>query len=53
MKPLIASILIYNGWMQQRDDFPYPLSWFNLKIKLKKLTDYGYLKYIIHNNKDE
>jgi hypothetical protein len=53
MKPLLISILVYYGWVHQRDDFVYPLSWLNLKIKLKKLIDYGYLKYIVHSNKDE
>lgn len=48
LRPILRALLVYYGWQQQRGDFPYPLSWFNLKIKLKRLTELGYLRYVAH-----
>jgi hypothetical protein len=48
LRPVVRALLVYYGWQQQRGEFAYPLSWFNLKIKLKRLGELGYLRYVAH-----
>ena len=43
---LCLSVMIYYGHVEPRGEPNYPLSWFVLKTKLKKLMQMGVLKYL-------
>lgn len=38
IKPAIIALMIYYGWRNDHVVPTYPLSWFQLKIKIKKLV---------------
>jgi hypothetical protein len=45
LRPVIISMLVYFGIMRNQREDSYPLSFFALKIRLKKFRKDGYLQY--------
>ena len=48
VKPAIIALMIYYGWRNDHVAPTYPLTWFQLKIKTKKLVQWKFLRYIQH-----
>ena len=46
MKNIIYNILVYYGHVNERNDPTYPLGWFALKTKLKRMRQNRILKFI-------
>lgn len=49
LKPIAIAIFIYYGWRQDFSIPTYPLTWIQLKIKIKRLVEMKFLKYIPHD----
>jgi hypothetical protein len=48
LRPVVVAIMIYYGWRQDLTAPAYPLGWFQLKIKTKRLVQMKFLQYIPH-----
>lgn len=46
LRNVLASVLIYYGYMEDRIEPTYPLPWFAYRTKIKRLQQIGVLKYI-------
>jgi hypothetical protein len=46
LKSVVINLLIYYGIIQERVEPTYPLAWFPLKTKLKRMQQHGVLKYV-------
>lgn len=49
LKPIAIAVLIYYGWRQDFSAPTYPLTWIQLKIKIKRLIEMKFLKYVSHD----
>jgi len=47
-RPLVVAMMIYFGWREDLAVPTYPLGWLQLKIKIKKLVEMDFLKYVPH-----
>jgi hypothetical protein len=45
LKPIAINIMVYYGWMNEQTQPTYPLTWFQLKVKLKNLIQNKILKF--------
>lgn len=49
LKPIAIAVFIYYGWRQDFSAPTYPLTWIQLKIKIKRLVEMRFLKYVSHD----
>jgi hypothetical protein len=48
LRPILVAAMIYWGWRTDLTVPTYPLSWFQLKVKIKRLVQTRFLKYVPH-----
>jgi hypothetical protein len=46
LRSILISVFIYYGWMHEQYEPTYPLAWFPLKTKLKRMQQAGILSFV-------